>query len=319
MANYLATRFISFIPVLFVVSLIIFGVMRIIPGDPAAIILSGGGTESVDPEELAALQHKLGIDRPYVTQYVDWIKGVFTFDFGDSFATPPRTVIDILKRSFPITLQLAVMAVLLGWCIAFPVGILSAIRQDTWLDYFLRTPTILGVTIPSFWSATLVVVMLVLFFKWIPPLIYVNPVEDLLQNLKQMVWPAMILGVHLAAPIARLIRSAFLDVRREDYIRTAWSKGLAEYQVVTRHMIKNAMPPVVAFSALQFGFLLGNSVIVETIFKVPGLGFQLFDALSLRDFNVIQAILLLFALKFLVINFVADLTVAWMDPRVRLR
>ena len=318
MSNYLISRLLTFIPVLFVVSIIIFGVMRVMPGDPAQVILSGGGTQSVDPEDLAKLKHELGTDRPYVDQYVNWMKGVFTLDFGDSFMSPPRSVVDILKRSLPISLELAAMAVLIGWLIAIPVGILSAVRQDTWLDYFLRSSTIFGVAIPSFWSATLVLAALVVFFNWIPPIIYVNPIEDLAQNLQQMVWPALVLGFHLAAPIARLIRSALLDVRGEDYIRTAWSKGLAEYQVITRHMLKNAMPPVVALSALQFGFLLGNSVIVETIFKVPGLGFQLFDALTARDFDVMQAFLLLFGLAFLVINFVADLTVAWMDPRVRL-
>ena len=319
MSTYLFSRLLTFIPALFLVSIIIFGVMRVVPGDPAQAILSGGGTASVDPEELAELRHELGVDRPHLEQYSDWMKGVFTLDFGDSFTTPPRSVSGILRRSLPISMELAAMAMLIGFIIAFPVGILSAVRQDTWLDYVLRSSAIFGVTIPSFWSATLVLVALVLFFKWIPPLIYVNPVEDLSQNLQQMVWPALVLGFHLAAPVARLLRSSFLDVRREDYIRTAWSKGLGERQVITRHMLKNAMPPVVALSALQFGFLLGNSMIVETIFKVPGLGFQLVDAVSLRDFNTIQAIVLLMALLFLVINLIADLIIAWMDPRVRLR
>lgn len=318
MRTYVIQRLVIFVPVLFLVSVLIFVPLRILPGDPAMVILSGGGNVDVDPQDLARLRRELGLDFPLHQQYFTWIQDVLTLNLGTSLVSR-KAVNGEIARSLPVSLELASLSTVFALLVALPVGILSAVRQDTWIDYVARSISIAGMAFPSFWIGTLVVVALVMLFKWIPPVVYATPAESLEDNLTHMIWPALVLGYQASAPLARMTRSALLDVRREDYVRTAWAKGLGERLVITRHMLKNALLPVIALSGVQIGRLLGGTVIMESIFVLPGLGRRLIEAVELRDFPMIQAIVLISAVAFMLINFLVDLVQVWLDPRVRLQ
>jgi peptide/nickel transport system permease protein len=310
-----------FIPTMIFVTVVVFIILRIVPGDPALMLLSGEGDESGDAggvtqEELDELRAYLGTDRPIVVQYGDWVWSMLQLDFGISYwwDTP---VVDDLKDRFPITLELTVLAVLLASIFAVPLGVISAIRQDSIGDYAGRLITISGIALPNFLIAILIVFFLSKWFEWIPPLGYENLWEDPWTNLQQLMFPAIALGYSNMAFIARVTRSAMLDVFREDYIRTARSKGLGEPAVVSRHALKNAMLPVVTVSGYEFGRLLAGTVIIEVIFLVPGVGRFLIDSIFHRDFPAVQAVLVILALIVLVLNLLLDIMYAWLNPRIR--
>ena len=310
-----------FIPTLLFVSVVVFIILRVVPGDPALMLLSGEGDESGDAggvtqEELDELRAYLGTDRPIVVQYGDWVWSMLRLDFGISYwwDTP---VVDDLKDRFPITLELTVLAVLLASIFAVPLGVISAIRQDSIGDYAGRLITISGIALPNFLIAILIVFFLSKWFEWIPPLGYENLWEDPWTNLQQLMFPAIALGYSNMAFIARVTRSAMLDVFREDYIRTARSKGLGEPAVVSRHALKNAMLPVVTVSGYEFGRLLAGTVIIEVIFLVPGVGRFLIDSIFHRDFPAVQAVVVILALIVLVLNLLLDIMYAWLNPRIR--
>ena len=303
------------------VSVVVFIILRVVPGDPALMLLSGEGDESGDAggvtqEELDELRAYLGTDRPIVVQYGDWVWSMLRLDFGISYwwDTP---VVDDLKDRFPITLELTVLAVLLASIFAVPLGVISAIRQDSIGDYAGRLITISGIALPNFLIAILIVFFLSKWFEWIPPLGYENLWEDPWTNLQQLMFPAIALGYSNMAFIARVTRSAMLDVFREDYIRTARSKGLGEPAVVSRHALKNAMLPVVTVSGYEFGRLLAGTVIIEVIFLVPGVGRFLIDSIFHRDFPAVQAVVVILALIVLVLNLLLDIMYAWLNPRIR--
>jgi peptide/nickel transport system permease protein len=321
MQAYIAKRTLMFIPTLLFVSVVVFIILRVVPGDPALMLLSGEGDESGDAggvtqEELDELRAYLGTDRPIVVQYGDWVWSMLQLDFGISYwwDTP---VVDDLKDRFPITLELTVLAVLLASIFAVPLGVISAIRQDSIGDYAGRLITISGIALPNFLIAILIVFFLSKWFEWIPPLGYENLWEDPWTNLQQLMFPAIALGYSNMAFIARVTRSAMLDVFREDYIRTARSKGLGEPAVVSRHALKNAMLPVVTVSGYEFGRLLAGTVIIEVIFLVPGVGRFLIDSIFHRDFPAVQAVLVILALIVLVLNLLLDIMYAWLNPRIR--
>ena len=310
-----------FIPTVLFVSVVVFIILRVVPGDPALMLLSGEGDESGDAggvtqEELDELRAYLGTDRPIVVQYGDWVWSMLRLDFGNSYwwDTP---VVDDLKDRFPITLELTVLAVLLASIFAVPLGVISAIRQDSIGDYAGRLITISGIALPNFLIAILIVFFLSKWFEWIPPLGYENLWEDPWTNLQQLMFPAIALGYSNMAFIARVTRSAMLDVFREDYIRTARSKGLGEPAVVSRHALKNAMLPVVTVSGYEFGRLLAGTVIIEVIFLVPGVGRFLIDSIFHRDFPAVQAVVVILALIVLVLNLLLDIMYAWLNPRIR--
>ena len=310
-----------FIPTMIFVTVVVFIILRIVPGDPALMLLSGEGDESGDAggvtqEELDELRAYLGTDRPIVVQYGDWVWSMLQLDFGISYwwDTP---VVDDLKDRFPITLELTVLAVLLASIFAVPLGVISAIRQDSIGDYAGRLITISGIALPNFLIAILIVFFLSKWFEWIPPLGYENLWEDPWTNLQQLMFPAIALGYSNMAFIARVTRSAMLDVFREDYIRTARSKGLGEPAVVSRHALKNAMLPVVTVSGYEFGRLLAGTVIIEVIFLVPGVGRFLIDSIFHRDFPAVQAVVVILALIVLVLNLLLDIMYAWLNPRIR--
>jgi peptide/nickel transport system permease protein len=312
--QYLLRRLLAAIPVLFAVSIIIFSLVRLIPGDAVMLMLAEVGR--VPKDELNQVRAELGLDQPFLQQYVSWITNVLHGDLGRSLSSR-KPVGDLLWTSLPITLELAVMAMALAVILAIPLGILSAIRQDRWPDYAARLFSIGFLSIPDFWLGTLAIVFLAVWVRWIPPTSYVSFMHDPGANLQQLLLPAIILGVRFSASSTRMIRSAMLEVLRDDYMRTAWAKGLGEGTVVVRHGLKNAFIPVVTIMGTQFSYLLGGSVVVETIFSLPGLGRLLFNAITLRDYPLVQGAVLFIGVVMIVMNLLIDLSYAWFDPRVR--
>lgn len=318
MRRYIAKRLLAMAPIALGVSLIIFTLMRVLPGDIALIILAGEGSEgsSVKPEEVAALRESLGLDRPLAEQYATWIWGLVRLDAGKSL-WHNRSVFEEIGKRLPLSLELALLSAIVSLAIAIPIGTISAMRQDAWVDYVFRIIAIGGISMPTFWAGTLIMLALVIFFGWMPPLGFTGPFQDPLKNLQQLIWPALALGYYFSAVVSRMTRSCMLEVLRQDYIRTAWSKGLRERIVIVRHALKNALLPVVTIVGVQVGHLIGGTVVMEQIFVLPGMGNALLDAISRRDYPVVQTIIVLMALMFLVVNLVVDLLYGWLDPRIR--
>ena len=317
MNTYVIKRFMLFIPTLILVTLMVFALMRLVPGDPAELLLMGfEGDGQFSEQQLADLRAKLGTDRSLAIQYLDWIWGMVRGDFGVSmyFDTP---ISEDLGAKLPITLELSALALLLAFVVAVPLGVLSAVRQDTIADYASRIIAIAGVAMPTFWIGILVVYFLVTWFDWLPPLGYANLWTDPWTNLQQMFFPAVALGFYNMALVARVTRSSMLEVFREDYIRTARSKGLRERAVIIRHALKNAFLPILTISGWQVGRLIAGTVVIETIFLVPGMGRLLVDSILHRDYTMIQSIVMVIAFMVLALNLVVDLLYAWLDPRIR--
>ena len=298
------------------VSLMIFAVMRIAPGDVALTILGTEEGATWTEEDYLELRAELGLDRPLHIQYVTWIADIVTLDWGTSL----RDGTDIfgeIKKKVPVTLELVIMTVTLGTLIGIPFGIIMALKQDTWIDYSIRIFSLAGLSIPSFWSATMILVMGLIFFNWGPRLEYVSIFEDPQGNMAMFIWPALALGWLSSATRARMMRSSMLEVLRQDYIRTAHAKGLRGYMVVYRHALKNAMLPVITIIGISIALTMGGSVIIETIFQLPGMGKYLIEGMRFRDHTVVQTVVLLFALWVVVINLLVDLTYGLLDPRIR--
>ncbi len=316
MYRYLLQRLVATVPVLVGVSIIVFVIMRVAPGDVAQMLMGGETGGSAGAQELRQFRHHLGLDRPYYVQYADYLAGLVRLDPGPSLWTS-QPVMAELDRRIPVTLELTALAVGISWVIAVPTGVLSAVFQDTWVDYVFRVFSIAGLAMPVFWMGTLLVFLLTLQFHWMPPLGYVSLVDNPWHNVQQFIWPALILGYATAAILSRITRSTVLEVLREDYVRTARAKGLRGAVVVARHVLKNAMAPVLTLSAVQMGNLLGGAVISETIFTLPGVGRFLVDAILHRDYPVVQTIVILFAVVVVGLNLATDLLYAWIDPRTR--
>jgi len=317
MQAYIAKRGLLFIPTLLMATLLAFLLLRIMPGDPALVKLAGEtGDSSFTQAELHDLQIKLGTDKPLYVQYGKWVWGMLRLDFGQSmFFEEP--VAEDLAAKFPITLELTVLAMLLATIIAVPLGLISAIKQDTPADYIARIISITGVALPNFWVGILIVYFLVLFFAWMPPLGSANLWEDPATNLQQFLFPALALGFFEMAFTARVTRSSMLEVYREDYTRTARGKGLAERVVILRHALKNALLPVVTVSGFQFGRLLAGTVVIENIFMIPGMGKLLVDSVFHRDYTEVQAIVVLITVSVLILNLLLDVIYGWLNPRIR--
>ena len=316
MFRYFLRRLIATVPVLIVVSLIVFVIMRVAPGDVAQMLLSGDSGTAASAEEVHRLREQLGLDRPYHAQYVTFLAGLVRFDPGKSLWTS-EPIMRELGRRVPVTLELALLAVAISWAIALPTGVLSAVFQDTWIDYAFRVFSVAGLALPAFWTGTLLLLLLVQQLHWMPPLGYVSPMDSPRLNIQQFIWPALIIGYATAAILSRMTRSAVLEVLREDYVRTARAKGLRGTVVVGRHVLKNAVAPVLTVSAVQMGNLLGGAVISETIFTLPGVGRFLVDAILHRDYPVVQTIVILFGVVVVALNLMTDLVYAWLDPRTR--
>jgi peptide/nickel transport system permease protein len=314
--TYLAKRLLLIVPTLFGVAAVVFVIMRVIPGDVTLLILGGDQTGRIDPQQVAAMRHELGLDQPIAVQFTQWLWGVLRLDFGKSLWTGQPVIEEVLIR-LPLSLEVAILATIVSVLIAIPLGMVAAVRQDSWVDYVIRVVSIGGQAIPSFWVGILVILFLVIYFGWGPPLEFTPPWVDPWANFQQLVWPVATVGYRYAAVTTRMTRSTVLEVLREDYIRTAWAKGLRERAVVIRHALKNAMLPVITLVGTEFAFLIGGLVVTETVFTLNGVGRFVVDAVAHRDYPVVQALVFLIAFCFVVVNLLIDLTYAWFDPRIR--
>jgi peptide/nickel transport system permease protein len=318
MRTYILKRLLLIVPTLLGVASLVFVIMRVIPGDVALLILGGDQAGAIDQKQLIAVRRQLGLDQSLLVQFGTWLWGVVRFDFGTSLWTGQPVTDELLIR-LPLSLELALLATMVSVIIAIPLGMLAAVRQDTWVDYVVRVVSIGGLAIPSFWIGILCILGLVIFFGWGPPLEFTPPWVDPWANLSQLIWPVLTVGYRYSAVTTRMTRSTVLEVLREDYIRTAWAKGLRERAVVIRHALKNAMLPVITLIGTEFAFLIGGLVVTETVFTLNGIGRFVVDAVAHRDYPVVQALVFLIAFGFVIINLLVDLTYAWFDPRIRYR
>ncbi|HLA17745.1 MAG TPA: ABC transporter permease [Dehalococcoidia bacterium] len=316
MRNYILRRLLILIPIMLGVSFLTFAMFRMIPGDAAVLRCQLGCT----PEVLNDLRHEMGLDRPWYQQYGDWLWDVGHGDLGKSLTESRLPVTTELDRRLPITGELLVMTMIMALLLGIPPGVISAIRPGTPLDWLARLGSVLWLSIPSFWLGILVIAFGVSWFNWTPPQFgrgYVPFMDDPWVNLQQFFFPSLVLALAIAAAIMRLTRSSLLEVLGNDYIRTAWSKGLRERTVVMRHALKNALIPVLTIVGLQVGALIGGSVIIESVFNLNGVGKYVLEAILRRDFFVVQSVVLLFAVAFVTANLVVDILYGWLDPRIR--
>lgn len=314
MTGYILRRLLAALLVLVIMSFIVFRLVRWLPGD--ALLVKLGEAGRVPPDKIEAARREMGIDRPFMVQYVSWLSGVVRGDLGRSLIWD-QSVASRIRKSIPITVELAVLASTVALAIALPVGILSAVKQDSIIDYVARVIAITGLAVPSFWLATVALLYLTLWFGWTPPLRYTSILDDPFTNLKTFVLPSLILGFSLGASLTRMTRSTVLEVLRNDFVRTARAKGLQERIVIARHVLKNAMIPVITIFGLQVTNLLGGSLIMESLFSLPGIGGVTLLAISQRDYTQIQGNVLFLGTIALMMNVIVDISYAWLDPRIR--
>ena len=312
---YIGKRIVLCIPAMFAVTVLVFLLMRVIPGDPALLILAGSGEGAVRQEDLENLRRELGTDRPLYVQYGTWIRGLLHGDLGTSLFYRTPIAKEIGPR-IPSTLELAFLAVIGSFVLAVPLGVLSAVKQDSLLDYLARMLTFAGISVPIFVIGLTVIYVLVRVFGWFPPMGYTSLWEDPWANLQQMIFPTLALAFFELNFTARVTRAATLEVLREDYIRTARAKGLREPRVVFLHALRNAFLPIITVSGWSLARLLGGTIIIERIFLVPGMGTLLLDAITARDYTLIQAIVLVYAVVVLAVNLAVDILYGWLDPRI---
>jgi peptide/nickel transport system permease protein len=315
MILFLARRFALLIPTLLGVAVVTFFLIRVMPGDPVVVKLRADGA-AVTEETIQAERKRLGLDKPISAQFVDYMVGLAHGDLGNSLWTGQPVLKEIAVR-FPVSLQVAIMATLIAIIISVPLGILSAVYRDTWIDYVVRIVAVSGLAIPSFWLGMLMIMALLAWKNWLPPIGYVSIFQDPVANLQATIMPAISVGYRYAAIATRMMRSALLEVLREDYIRTARAKGLFQSLVVRRHALRNALLPVVTVIGLEFAFLIGGLVVTEQVFNLNGIGKLFVDATTRGDFNLIQGLVLLIALTFILVNLVVDLLYGLLDPRIR--
>ena len=319
MLRYTVNRFLLMIPTLLGVAVLVFFLLRLMPGDPVATMLLGdAGGANISQEVIDAERARLGLDKPMYVQFFKWMGGVLQGDFGYSMWTGRPVIYEIAIR-LELSLQVAIMATILAIFLALPLGTLSAIFKDTWIDQSIRVFSIAGLAVPSFWLGMIVILLLLTYFSWIPPLTFTSIWEDPWENLSQLIWPALAVGYRYSAVATRMMRSSILEVLQEDYIRTARAKGVRERLVVARHAMRNAMLPVVTVIGLEFAFLIGGLVVTEQVFNLNGIGKLFVEAITRSDFTMIQSLVLLVSVFFVLVNFVMDLMYAFLDPRIRYR
>jgi peptide/nickel transport system permease protein len=312
MTAYIVRRLLLMVPVLWGVGTFVFVLVRLLPGDAITTLLE----DSQNVSDVQAMRRELGLDQPLPVQYVQWMGHAVRFDFGNSLLSR-RPVLSELRRTVPVSAELAVLAVLVTVLVAVPGGTLAAAKQDSPWDYLARGFSVAFLATPSFWLATMALVLPAYWWGWVPPLQYRPLLEEPAQNLQQFLLPGLILGISSAAVSLRMMRSQMLEVLRQDYVRTAWAKGLARRRVLVRHALRNALIPVITLFGNEFGRLLGGTVIIETIFGLPGVGRLTADAIFKRDYPQVEANVLFFAVVFVTLNLVIDLCYSLIDPRVR--
>jgi peptide/nickel transport system permease protein len=316
MLTFLVRRLLLVIPTLVGVAIAVFFLIRVMPGDVVVVKLRADGA-AVTEEAIQIERKRLGLDKPLYTQFTDYMLGLARFDLGKSLWTGASVAEEIAIR-FPVSFQVAIMATLIAVFIAIPLGTLSALYRDTWIDWLVRILAVSGLAIPSFWLGMLIILALLSMFNWLPKIGYVSIFQDPIANLSALIWPALSVGYRYAAVATRMMRSALLEVLREDYIRTAKAKGLFQKLITRRHALRNAMLPVVTVVGLEFAFLIGGLVVTEQVFNLNGIGKLFVDATTRGDFALIQGLVLLIAVIFILVNLVVDLVYAYLDPRIRL-
>jgi len=315
--KYIVKRLLLMIPTLLGVAILIFFLMRVVPGDIVELRFMGDSAFA-SKDNLDKERARLGLDRPLWQQFVTWMTGIVRLDFGTSMWTG-APIIEEIKLRAALSFQLAVMATFIAVVLAIPLGVVAALKQDTWVDYAVRIFSIAGLATPSFWLGIVFILMLLIVFKWLPPMVYTPFWVDPWQNMLQLIWPALAVGYRYSAVATRMTRSAMLEVLREDYIRTARAKGLWQKLILSRHALKNAMLPVLTVVALEFAFLMGGLVVTEQVFNLNGLGMLFVESVARRDYTLTQALVMLVAFVFIFVNFAVDLMYAWLDPRIRFR
>src|SRR3954466_13979172 len=315
MLRYTLNRLLLMIPTLIGVAVLVFFMLRVIPGDVVEVRWGGAGGAG-SQETIGRGRPRLGLDKPLLYQFKDWMVGLATLDLGKSMWTD-RPVTEEIAIRLQLSLQVAIMASIFAVLLAIPLGTTAALMRGTWVDYVVRVVTIGGLSIPSFWFGMLIMMALLAAFNWLPPItftpLYVHP----LANLTQLVWPALAVGYRYCAVVARMIRSSLLEVLNEDYIRTARAKGVFEKLVISRHALRNALLPAITVIGIEFAFLIGGLVVTEQVFNLNGIGMLFVQSVSRNDFTLIQALVMLVAAFYVVINLVVDLLYAVFDPRIR--
>lgn len=316
MKTYITRRLLQAILVLFILSVAIFVVMRLLPGDPILMLITGDELSHTSEERIQSLRKEFGLDRPLIFQYISWVADLLKGELGISIVHREK-VQDEIKRRLPITVHLGVSAFALGIILGIPLGIISAVRRGTWWDSVVTFLANLGITAPPFWLGVLLIYFLGLYLKLLPIFGYTSPFENFWLSLKQAIMPVVCLSVYPIAATARQTRSSMLEVIPQDYIRTAWSKGLTEKLVIARHALKNALIPVATLQGIILRFVLGGSVIVETVFNIPGIGRLAVEAMVAQDYPVVQGVILVVGTITIIINLLVDLLYGFLDPRIR--
>ncbi len=315
MLKYTLHRILLMFPTLIGVAVLVFFMLRVVPGDVVEVKLRGDGG-NVSQETINMERHRLGLDKPILYQFKDWMVGLVTLDLGKSMWTD-RPVTEEISIRLELSLQVAIMASIFAVLIAIPLGTTAALMRGTWVDYAVRIITIGGLSIPSFWFGMLIMITLLYLFNWLPPITFTPIYVDPIANLTQLIWPALAVGYRYCAVVARMIRSSLLEVLNEDYIRTARAKGVFEKLVISRHALRNALLPAITVIGIEFAFLIGGLVVTEQVFNLNGIGMLFVQSVSRNDFTLIQALVMLVAAFYVVINLVVDLLYGVFDPRIR--
>ncbi|EUB99620.1 ABC-type transporter, integral membrane subunit [Rhizobium sp. CF080] len=312
MSSLLARRLLQLIPTVILLSLIIFSLQHLLPGDPA-LVLAG---DNPDEATLAAIREQYHLDQPVFVQYIFWIKGVLTGDLGESMRHN-RPVLDLILLKLPVTLQLAVMGIVVALVLGITGGVISALRQNTPIDYMTNVVSLAGISVPNFWLGIMLIMFFSVYLGWLPASGFVSPWEDWRMNLSTTIMPAFVLGSAIAGVIMRHTRSAMLQALESDYVRTARAKGLSEWVVVFKHAMRNALTPIITLGALEFGALLSGAVLTEQIFTIPGFGKLIVDAVFTRDYPVVQGVVLVTSIFYIILNLLADIGYILVNPRLR--
>ena len=317
MTTFILRRLIQAVFILILVTLIVFFVMRLLPGDPILLyVAQSGALESMPPEQIDVLRAQFGLDKPIMVQYFNWVKDIVRLDFGKSIYWQVP-VIDLLKERIPVTLYLGVIAMIIGVCLGLLAGIGSAIRRRKWKDKVVLPLTYVGICIPVFWLGILMIYFFGLQLRWLPLSGFTSPFDDLVLSLRQIIMPILCLSVFGLAANARQMRSSMLEVVRQDYIRTAWSKGLRERYIILKHAMKNSLIPVITLMGMGLGHIFGGSVLVEQVFAIPGMGRLAVQAIFGQDYIVVQAVTFITAVTILIANLLVDISYGYLDPRIR--
>jgi peptide/nickel transport system permease protein len=316
MTTYIIRRLIQSVFVLLIVTLLVFFTMNLLPGDPILIFMSSGELKNTSVQEIEVLRHEFGLDRPLLVQYFDWLGGVIYGDFGISIIQREPVMKEITRR-LPITLLLSSISLVISTIVGIPAGVVCAVRRGKWIDTTVTIIANAGITIPVFWLGIMLIYLFALNLGWLPVQGYTSPLTDFVKSIRQMIMPVFCLSIFSVSSITRQTRSSMLEVMKQDYIRTAWAKGLRERLVILRHGLKNGLIPIVTLIGMSFSFIIGGSVLVENVFNIPGVGRLVVNAVFVQDYPVVQGFVLIVAVIVLLSNLIVDISYGWLDPRIR--